>query len=64
MAQAEIRGEGLRRPSAGFRREPVIFSQGFVEAGLQFTLSLEGPGSSFSLATAFRFLATRLPYSP
>ncbi|SRR6266851_673016 len=30
-----------------------------VEAGLWFTLSLEGPGSSFSLATAFRFLATR-----
>src|SRR5713226_9170347 len=30
-----------------------------VEAGLWFTLSLEGPGSSFSLATAFRFLVAR-----
>jgi len=26
MAQAGVRGEGLRRPSACFRREPVIFS--------------------------------------
>src|SRR5712691_4043324 len=51
MAQAGVRGQGLRWPSAGFRREPVA-------AGLEFTLSLEGPGSSFSLATAFRFLAT------
>src|SRR5713101_6044934 len=42
LAQAGVRGEGLRWPSAGFRREPV-------DAGLQ-------PGSSFSLATAFRFL--------
>jgi len=38
LAQAEIRAEGLRRPSARFPREPV-------EPGLQ-------PGSSFSLATA------------
>ena len=25
MAQAGVRGEGLRWPSAGFRREPVVF---------------------------------------
>src|SRR5260370_42256224 len=30
LAQAGVRGEGLRWPSAGFRREPVSFSQGFV----------------------------------
>jgi hypothetical protein len=24
-SQAGVRGEGLRRPSAGFRREPVVF---------------------------------------
>jgi len=44
----------LRWPSAGFRREPVGAGLAPPEAGLQ-------PGSSFSLATAFRFLATRLP---
>ena len=27
MAQARVRGERLRWPSAGFRREPVIFFQ-------------------------------------
>jgi len=42
----------LRWPSAGFRREPVGAGLAPPEAGLQ-------PGSSFSLATAFRFLATR-----
>src|SRR6267154_1477451 len=39
LAQAGVRGEGLRWPSAGFRREPVVFFQGFVEAGLSPALS-------------------------
>src|SRR5690349_20917519 len=52
MALPGVRGEGLRWPSPGFRREPVIFFQGLEGAGLQ-------PGSSFSVATDFRFEESR-----
>src|SRR6266581_8594911 len=41
MAHAGVRGEGLRWPSAGFRREPVFFFPGFVGAGLK-------PGATFT----------------
>jgi hypothetical protein len=34
MAHAGVRGEGLRWPSAGFRREPVVFFRAVVVAGL------------------------------
>ena len=34
LALPRVRGEGLRWPSAGLRREPVIFFQAFVVAGL------------------------------
>ena len=47
-----VRGEGLRWPFAGFRREPVVLFQGFVEAGPQL-------GSSFF----FGFLIARSSHS-
>jgi hypothetical protein len=34
LALPRVRGQGLRRPPAGLRREPVVFFQGFVVAGL------------------------------
>jgi len=49
MAQAGVRSEGLRWPSAGFRREPVAFFQAFVAPFFQ---GFVGPGFSLARSSA------------
>ncbi len=61
MAQARVRGEGLRRPSAGFRCEPVISFQVFVILDLCATPP-RNPSSSSLGAVLSLFLL--LPHQP